>query len=229
MPETRPYHTDFWDFCGDAGLCIKIYFCSCFVYGEMQEKLGSSYASSCIMWSCCSYCLPCFLNGTRNTVRNKYNLQDTGLCEGCIGDCCCWICSMQQLSREIDYRNAEAIEEEKKKKEKKKEKKEEAKQKQDALLQSQQMMMMQQGQNSMQMTQMAGLTLMNSQGTLRSVNVDINQPPQQYQQQAYSPQQQQMAYSPQQQPIAYSPQPQQQQQVAYAPQQQQAPAGIQPP
>jgi len=82
---------------GDCGTCTGVFFCPCFMAGELGKNIGQGYCGYCFCAFCCPHCTYWVV---RRDVRERFNIE--GDCfEDCMCCLCCGCCSLIQQYREM--------------------------------------------------------------------------------------------------------------------------------
>eukprot|EP00121_Abeoforma_whisleri_P016516 Awhi_evm1s15152 len=92
---------EYFDLFGDMTSCLMNTFLPCHVFGQAKEKMGGGYVSNCLMFVCCGCFRCCFVSTLRDEVKSKYNIENGGTCDGCLGNWFCNCCALMQVDREL--------------------------------------------------------------------------------------------------------------------------------
>ncbi|TGO21771.1 hypothetical protein BPAE_0201g00090 [Botrytis paeoniae] len=115
--EQSEWSNSIWNCFSPSSLCLKAFFCPCFVYGKTQHRINkdpnlmgySRFNNDCFIWAGAQWCGlgAVFTVLQRRQIRTEYGIGKAG--EGEIKDMalswCCHCCVLMQQEKEVIMRN----------------------------------------------------------------------------------------------------------------------------
>ncbi|PYH75405.1 PLAC8-domain-containing protein [Aspergillus uvarum CBS 121591] len=113
MENSREWKYGFWDCCSPFKTCCFAFWCPCCLYGRTASRLNNPtlkehtfFNQDCCLYYLASCCGLSFIPLMMKRARLRANFELEGSsCGDCFKSCCCSICTLMQMEKEVKSRS----------------------------------------------------------------------------------------------------------------------------